>query len=294
MAPDRLPRIAGISAPFPGARRPLEEGAKLGLWEFVLLEGERVRIPPAEVHILAAWHPVYEQLLGLGGRIGVCWTSSGGEMDLEPVEREWLTRVLADPRISFVWFGDPSLAQVYPEKGFYAPYPMYVDEVSSPQVEKRDIATLFCPTGPKKNILNQLLAMRLAQRERRLTLHTNVQGYDRELAALDCVRHGWLPQAEHQALIASARVNLACSWAETFHYGAAEAALLGTPSVVSTTVPIPGRVVANPNSPRDIADAILGNRKPYWVTRPNIPALLGVFKCRNAELSHTLRVRLGV
>ena len=248
-----------MSVPFPGAKRPLEEGKKLNMWEFVLIEGPRVSIPSADIYILAAWHPAYQDLLGLSteSKVGVMWSSSVGEMDFEPVEQEYLRKIREDPRISFIWFGDPSLAKIYPEKGFYAPYPMDVDGVVDPHVEKKDIVTLFCPTGPKKNILNQLLAMRLVQKEKGLTLHTNIQGYDSILKELDCVRHGWLPQVEYYELIASARLNLACSWCETFNYNVAEAALLGTMSVVSETIPIEGLRVKNPNSSVSIAEQIL-------------------------------------
>jgi len=257
-----MAKIVTLSVPFPGAKRPLEEGKKLGMWEFIPLEGARVDIPPADVYILAAWHPVYERLLGLGKKVGILWTSSGGEMDLEPVEQTYLEMINRDPRVSFIWFGDIALARIYPQKGFYAPYPFDVDGVNPLGVEKKNIATLFCPTGPKKNVLNQLLAMRLVQQEKRWVLHTNVTGYDYLLnkyapGALDCVRHGWLPEEEYHNLLASARVNLACSWAETFNYGVAEAGLLGTISVVSHTIPLPGLQVAHLNNPIHIAERVL-------------------------------------
>jgi len=265
------------------------------MWEFVLLTGGRISIPNADIYILAAWHSAYEQLLGLGGRTGVLWTSSGGEMDFEPIEQEYLRRVREDPRISFIWFGDLSLAKIYPEKGFYAPYPMDVDEVNPPDVEKKDIATLFCPTGPKKNILNQLLAMKLVQRERKLTLHTNVQvnvpgvaGYHVE--GLEVEVHSWLGEAEYHRLLASAKVNLACSWAETFNYNVAEAALLGTTSVTSPTISIPGIMAINPNSPAAIAKKILEceakNLKIQDFVRPHL-------ETQNQECKRILGERLS-
>ena len=216
-------------------------------------------IPLADVYILAAWHPAYETLLGLstGSKVGILWTSSGGEMDFEVIEQEYLLRLRNDPRVSFIWFGDQALAQVYPEKSLYAPYPLDVDSVNPPNVDKKDIATLFCPTGPKKNILNQLLAMKLVQRDRKLTLHTNIHGYDIILRDLDCIRHEWLPDVEYHSLLASARVNLACSWCETFNYNVAEAALLGTVSVISYTIPLPGLKVKEVNNPVHIAEKIL-------------------------------------
>ena len=209
-------------------------------------------------------------------------------MDLEPIEQEYLMRLLNDLRVSFIWFGDPALAQIYPEKGFYAPYPLDVDGVNPPNVDKKDIATLFCPTGPKKNILNQLLAMKLVQRDKKLTLHTNVQGYDVILKDLDCIRYEWLPDVEYHSLLASTRVNLACSWAETFNYNVAEAALLGTVSVTSSTIPLPGLKVKDINNPIHIAEKILVGLENYPMEGILISAIVQL-KLRNLECKRILK-----
>lgn len=280
--------IVALSLPFPGAKRPLEEGAKLGMWTFILLGKGQISIPPADIFILAAWHPAYEQLLGLPGRIGVLWTSSAGEMDFTPVEQHYLNNINRDPQIDFIWFGDPSLARVYPRKGFYAPYPFDVDEVALPAVEKRNIVTLFCPTGMKKAIYPQLLAVKLIQGSVDLTLHTNIQGYDHILNELDCQRYGWLPDEEYKALVASARINLAVSWAETYHYQGCEAALMGTPSVGSRAIPwLPKSYTANPNSPLEIAakmkyllmhPEIDLKEHIRYICRKNNAKLMGIFQ----------------
>ena len=285
----------GLSVSFPGAKRPLEEGAKLGLWEFVPLHEGRVTIPPADIYILAAWHPAYEQLMGLQGRIGVLWTSSAGEMDFVPVELGYLTGILADPRISFIWFGHLALAELHPAKGFYAPYPLDT-AIDAPVLEKADIATLFCPPGPKKNILNQLIAMALVQREIRLTLHTNVplNQYRGVVPKLDAVEHGWLPQAEYHRLLGMATVNLACSWCETFNYNVAEAALMGTPSVTSSTIPVAGLPVADPNDPREIEREILAICNNPSVNVTMRASVRQQAERRNSELRHILATRLAV
>ena len=251
--------ITFLTLPFPGVRRVGEEGKKLGLWELVIIEGERINIPAADTYILGSWHPAYSQLLGLNGKIGILVTSSAGELDMEPIEQEWLHQILIDPRISFIWFGSESLSQVFPEKSFFAPYPLSAD-IKPPDIQKQNIITLFCPTGFKKNIYSQLCALAIIQRQRNLTLHTNVQGYNHILSMLDCVRHGWLPTEDYHRLLASARVNLACSWCETFNYNVAEAGLLGTPSVVSPTIdwyPLPELMVKNPNDPLEIREKIV-------------------------------------
>ena len=233
-------KAAFITMPFPGVRRVGEEGAKLGLWELVLLEGGRVAIPPADLYILGAYHPVYQaQILGAlaGQRVGVCWTSSAAEMELNaPVEFDYLQKVLADPRIAFVWFGDPGLAQVFDQKAWYYPYPL--DFRPQPPADKRDVLTLFCPDKPSKNIFTQLLAVAIIQQKRpELVLHTNVGDLRGLEKRLNVVQHPWLPRPEYDQLLAAARLNLAVSHAETMCYQAAEAVMLGTPSLMSPAVP---------------------------------------------------------
>jgi len=248
--------LATLSVPFPGARRPLEEGAKLGLWSFTLLNEQTREIPAADTYIMAAWSPAYERLLSYGDRRGILWTSSAGEMDFMPIERQYLWEIMMDPRIDFVWFGDRGLAEAFPGKGFYAPYPLSCD-LQPPQVAKEDICTLFCPTKASKNIYNMLLAMKIVQRKQKLTLHTNIEGYEEILHDLDVVRYNyWLPTPQYHNLLARAKVNLAVSWAETFNYQVAEALLLGTASIISHTIPVPGITVSGPNDPEDIAEII--------------------------------------
>ena len=267
----------------------------MGLWKFVVLEGSRIPIPEADTYILGAWSPAYSHFLNLGSRTGVLITSSAGEMDLEPVEQEYLRSILVDPRVNFVWFGSKSLADVYPEKGFYAPYPISTGGELL-QTQKQDIMTLFCSTGLKKNILNQLLAVQIAQRHSPLVLHTNIQGYDEVLAKIKHVRHGWLDRDVYAGLLASARMNLAVSWAETYCYQVAECALLGTPSIISSTVPLPGHVVQGPNDPREIGAKILwmmdraGLREPAAVRHEMVLFAQG----QNAICRYTLKERLGI
>jgi glycosyltransferase involved in cell wall biosynthesis len=229
-------KLAAMSVPFPGAKRPLEEGAKLGLWSFTLLQDGMRSLPAADTYLLAAWHPSYEQLLAMGDRRGILWTSSAGEMDFLPVERRYLWEIRQDPRIDFIWFGDEGLAEAYPEKGFYAPYPLVFEAKQKEEIKKEDICTLFCPTKPSKNIHNQLVAIKIVQKERKLKLFTNIEGYDDILAELDHVRMGWLPEKPYRNLIARAKVNLAVSWCETFAYNIAESFSMGTPCLISPTI----------------------------------------------------------
>jgi hypothetical protein len=251
-----MKKIVALSAPFPGAKRPLEEGAKLGWWDFINLGDQPHHIPRADTYIFGAWHPDYEPLIrmikdqmGYQTKICVLWTSSIGEVDLCPPETGYLSWIMESPLIDKVWFGDPGFHEAYPKKSFFAYYPLAVNVgmAEIPIPEKHQIVTLFCPSTTKKNILVQLMAVKIAQRlatpEEFFTLHTNVDGYGWILKDIRHHQHPWLEKAEYEALIGSSKCNLALSHCETFNYQVAEAALLGTPSLISNTIPLMGYLV---------------------------------------------------
>ena len=233
---------------------------KLGLWTFIRLGG-RTSIADADLYILGAWTPAYNSLLEdlhqAGKRIGVLWTSSSGEIGFEGVEADYLAGILRDPRISFVWFGHKPLALAFPQKGWYAPYPFAIPDPLEPPAERHSYMTLFCPEGPKKNTLNQLLAALLVQRQfPSLSLETNVAVPPllRE-AGLLFKQHGWLKPDAYREMIRHSRLNFACSWAETLHYQSLEAAVYyGVPSIGSPAIPwLPDEAMTNPNRPDHIA-----------------------------------------
>jgi hypothetical protein len=227
--------ICAVSLPFPGVIRVLEEGVKFNLWDLVTLDRELVRIPQADVYILGAYHRAYDQIVEqLSGKICVLWTSSSGEVNLEPVEQVLLKQVVEDDRIDSIWFGDLGLASVI-DKGFCAPYPIVYEEFEIQ--EKDNIVTLFQPMTLKKNLYTQLCAIKLLQQDHDLTLHTNVDLEKLSLPfELNAVQHGWLERSTLSEIIARSKLNFGVSFAETFGYNIAEATMLGCVSVVSPAI----------------------------------------------------------
>lgn len=247
-----------LSMPFPGVTRVGEEGAKLGLWEFVQIgTGQRVAIPRAEHYILGAWHPMYTSLLdALGGRITVLWTSSTGEVGFEPQEAVTLKYVLDEPRVSGVWFGHEAFIGLHP-KGFYAPYPFwYPGQLPVMAFGQREKAiALFAPGTAKKNLFNQLYAVQMVQQVEGmhdLVFYTNIPVPP--VLTLKAVASSWVERDVLNAILARCRVALCVSWAESFSYFTAEALSLGTPVLGSPAVSwAPNKlVVHNPNDPRAI------------------------------------------
>ena len=248
-----------LSAAFPGVSRVLEEGAKLGLWSYIKL-APGVQIPKDTSYILGYYTPEYEEVIQYmtGAKITVLWTSSPGEVEFEPVEQMALDRLVHDPRIARIWFGDPVLGSLFP-KGYYAPYPIQYQPKDP--VKKTNTVSLFCPPTLKKNALNQVLAVYLYQMKygklRLVTNHPVAEWVAKLGIKLDYELVDWLPKSRYEQVIASARVNLVVSWAETFSYQAADAVMLGTPTVASFTVPwLSGCQVSDPNSPESIAKTL--------------------------------------
>ncbi|MCK9598986.1 MAG: hypothetical protein M0R06_08105 [Sphaerochaeta sp.] len=263
--PHGLPRIHTLTTGFPGASRPLQEGERLGWWSHQKITYHRDPIPEADVYILAAWHPeVYDYLVRRlsfqSAKVIVLWTSSIGEMEMMPVEVEFLEHILHNPCVDEVWFGTRTLARIYPEKGFYAPYPVK-PEIKAPR-PKRDIVTLFCPPTLKKNIYNQLAAVSMIQKEQpEITLVTNLPpAFHKVFPLKGVIGQGWLPDKEYKELLSLSRLNLAVSWAETQNYQVLEALELGVMSLTSQTVPISPFLVSvtDPNNPNEIAAKALG------------------------------------
>lgn len=286
--------IAAISVAYPGVLRVLQEGHKLGLWDGP--DGSTRTLPESGVVILGAWHQAYEGLLSSlrpDLRIGVLWTSSSGEVGFEPSEQESLKRILDDKRISFVWFGHKPLADLFPEKGFYAPYPFAIPDPLPEPKRPLDYITLFCPPTVKKNIFNQLCAAAMLWRQAKLRLVTNVPVPTVLRDRLPSLQtHDWLPEKHYRDIMAGARVNLAVSWAETLHYQSLEAAIYhGVPSVGSKTIPWMQTEVAHPNDPVDIAEMAMAAASDHRLEQHR--TALNWARAANAELAATLKDRLG-
>lgn len=242
--------IVAVSFPFPGVRRVLQEGEKLGFWPYhELIPNFSWRVERDDVVLLGAWHPEYEATLEAlsadGVKVGVLWTSCAGEVSLTLQEWGYLKKVIEDDRVSFVWFGDPGLATIT-AKGFYHPYPMAIppalfipEEVVVDSTPVDGGVGLFQPATTKKNLFTQLLAAHLLNRDFNLKLHTNIPRLCLEAfpLPLDVESYSWLEQREYHKTLARCRLNLNLSFAETFSYQVAEATCLGVPSIVTPAVP---------------------------------------------------------
>jgi hypothetical protein len=249
-----------------GLASVFRHGEGLGLWKYMSLPNPEIyqQLKECRSLILGGWDPAYKHLLQkTSQRRMVWWASSLGEIWLEPIELSFLQQILVTPEVDQIIFGDPEAAQAFQtEKTIHLPYPIDLQrfQAYSPSSQKDGIC-IFGPSTLKKNVLNQLAAVALIQRDQPTTLHLN-NPQTAKLADVLGVRyeyHGWLPDQEYYVLLAGMKVSLQCSVAESFNYQGIESALLGVVPVTSPTIRwnLPELTVQNVNSAQSIASIIL-------------------------------------
>lgn len=277
------------SMDYPGVSSVGLHGERAGLWDFNYLEvltPSSIADMKSDILIFGAYHPDYGRLLqGSFGKVGYYVTSSSFEVEqtgsLELQQLQHILKLLGRDEINFVLFGDPSLAAVFSrdplldslnayglKKIYHAPYPLNPN-ITPPDVDKIDGVSLMCPAKLSKNILSQLMAVKLLQSEiggchsPTMVLYTNLSSYHSRLNLLGvrCELSGWIPQHDYYLLLSRMKINLACSFAETLNYNVFESSMLNTTSIVSPAVEwyaklFPDLVVANSNNPLQIKEKV--------------------------------------
>lgn len=262
--------LVSISLPFPGVTAYLNHLSRvLGSKHIVLQPNTNIQMPKDATVIIGAWHPIYRDLIPrIQNKKGVLWTSSAGEMGLEAngVEIIYLAeilRLLDEGKIDFILFTDPGLAKVFDrDDTHWIPCPIATDLIKHESTKKIDGISFFAPQKLSKAMFNNLLAVKLVQRNEDTKLHTNVRGYENVIRMLkiDAEFYDWLPMERYHKLLSSMRANLAVFLlGEYFDYSIVENALLGVPSVVNAVAdfyPLDDTKVRNPDDPTEIADKI--------------------------------------
>lgn len=260
-----------VSKAYPGVCSVADHGLSLGLWDKAFVEDHTPGgLASYDRVILGAWHPSYEPFLRLRARKALLWTSSPGQSAFREKDVLRLVNHLAIQGIFRLWFGSAELAEVWRPEEFAAhfPYPVSVDllsrgvpEVPVPDERRRMGVSLFSPDDPRKNLMAQYQGFVLAKREENgLSLFSNCC---RDQPGSMVNNYGWLPRAQLEHVLAACRTNLSVFPYESFSYATVEAIMAGAIPIVSPAVAANLRlhessaVVANVDSPREIARAIL-------------------------------------
>ncbi len=281
-----------------GVSRVFEDGQTLGLWKFV--PTDRLSLPlECELLILGGAYPPYHLLLDKVPQPKVLlWTSPLLQTELARVEMEHLLYYIREPRVSRIWFGDRASASVFPNKGFYAPYPVAVGKVKPTGPHEREGIGFMVPfSNPQKNVYNQLAGCKLFQETHSdVVLKTGGMSPEQKRFAdavgLNYKDLGWRSGPDYYDDLHSCRMSLHVSLSESFGYGVLDSMLLDTPALVSPAVSwVPkglGLVCPDPSDPAAIANSI----SQLYAADPPLevrPLALKVAENRN----EALRIHMG-
>lgn len=232
--------------------------------------------------VLGGWSPLYEILLEKLSKYGVrpslMWCSSLGQAEMTRTEVRSFVQVLGHlkqkrirhlllHRRLFCFFGDV-------EGAVYLPYAIDLrrTRVTQNRAFEGLNVDLFCPFRYGKNILNQLLAAKLAKSS--FTLHINLQvDWLRSVLSeieLDAVVHPWLEEERYWNFLVGMDLSLQVTHTESFNYAVCERMCLGIPVLTTHNIWLVSEddflrshlCVEAPDTPQAIAakvDRILGS-----------------------------------
>lgn len=278
-------RIVTTCPGFPGVTRVFRELESLGLSKHVPIEADSVYFPPCDVLIFGAYSPIYEPLLAALPRenkmLGFLWTSTVTQAEMSGVELGYFSRImelLRSGAIDFVWVGSKDWLQVVDDdRVHYIPYPLNVCARTAPSLRDVDETlkhvSLFCPNHPRKNIANQLIAVKLANQKEQLKIHTNTITTEQAalLKGLIHVDHGWMPPEKYRETIAQMNIGLQVSHngVESLNYVVLDHFIENVPVVMSRGIysnyePVIKEgwiekymIVEDPTNPAEIADCLI-------------------------------------
>lgn len=221
---------------FPGVSRVFEEGAGVCPDFTHLFTGQD--IPKECVLIVGAWAPEYGLLLRRHqGPKYVLWTSPLLQTEMGGPEMEYLQTVLLLKRkgvVNGILWNDAGAAEAF--GGLHFPHPYVLPEPSKVPEDQREGAGLYAPAHPRKNILTQAIAAKLAGLRLHLNGADHYHGVLRDLD-VDFEDHGWLPAREaYLDDLGRRKVSLGVFLSESHCYSIHDSLALGVPAVVSGCV----------------------------------------------------------
>jgi len=288
---------------FPGVSRVFRDMEHLGMKVLYVSEQNIYKaITESDLVIFGAYHELYAYpIRRLKATKFVLWTSPLLQMELSN-EIDIFDHVLnLKDRgiINQIWFGDLGMWKAYESKGFFMPYPLDTKRVTNykKQLERKPGVTLFCPWSLRKNILTQLAAMKIAQKDApELLLYGNNMGAYAKVAErmgvsyVDC---GWMKPETYFTKIQEVHAGLQVFLSESFAYTALDHILLDTPVLGSPSIDwLPQQLkVANIDDPVEIADRIIKLARDYSSIDAYREAALDMAAARNARVSEAMKCR---
>lgn len=222
---------------------------------------------------LPAWNEVYPRTIKLyePEKVVICWTSPPIQSEFMPVELEYLRTILYhmdNGKIHALWLGSEHWLPLLKKNGrkvFYAPYP-----VSMPAKVREKVANhppkevgLFGPLHPRKNVVNQLIAVKMTNCRVHFTDESAIPLVNS--IGVDYVSHGWLSEDKYEELLLNMDICMQVSvpGVESFSYVCWDAISRDIPCLTSVDWAPPLIQVSKPLDPDVIAQHLAGNPFPH-------------------------------
>ena len=306
-----MTEIYALDVGFPGAGRVLKELSKV--FPKVHYHGPKNGLPPMEgekpILLLPAWHTMYEEVYMNKDWMKpvILWTSPPLQSEMVPQELEYLRKILYfmdTGKIHALWLGDKNWLPLIKKEGrkvFYAPYPVTLPTQRRTEMrEKIENVSLFGPLHPRKNVLTQLIAAKMANVFVHVTDTRNLQANSLDsLAGATCVFHDWLSEPEYENLLLDhidLGLQVSVPGVESFSYVTWDHISRGIPCLTSVDWAPDELRVSNPTDPEAIFAkmfSIVVNDKDsgYWRKYAELYAKGANEKCRET-LERELEISL--
>lgn len=199
--------------------------------------------------IFGSFSPTYEiivrQLNKHGIRPSFIWHSSLGQLEQTPGERELFMRIitlLERGKIKYLLLH----RRLYDSLGYFikgATYlPHSIELTPYRSISKKDLSginvDLFCRLRYGKNVLNQILAFKMAELDGNLHINFDTEQFHGiiETISSQIVRHKWLPIEEYYSLISAMDISLQVTIGESFNYAVCERMALKVPVLTTADI----------------------------------------------------------
>lgn len=208
--------------------------------------------------ILGGYLDYYTQVLFTckkeGVKTAILFTSTLGQAELssdfiELAQLNALKKMLERNEITYLLFGSSSLSGVFASpkiKRYWNPFSVdyvqkHLKQTENLPTQKVNGIVMFMPFAPRKNIVNQLMAVKILQRDdpSLLLLTNNIAPQYRIFCndfGIVFQDMGWLHPINYYRALQRAKASLQITLCEAFDYVAAESICSGTPVIVAPSV----------------------------------------------------------
>ena len=208
----------------------------------------RVNLPKdAKLIIWGGWSNAYSSQMYIFNKKRIAqaiwFASSSAQVEFSQIEYKYfkhILKLLRDKYVQYLFFcGGKTFEGLKDLHKNIVYFPPTLREITAEKknLEGKNI-DLFIPSHYRKNIFNQLLAVKNATE--RFDLHTNLGGEYQDFVRLLRIfakNYPWQSDEEYYSMIASMSLGLQVTFCESFNYCVAEHFALGIPCMTASNIP---------------------------------------------------------